>query len=92
MEAWYATALDVDGSLSRAVVSHVHVFVADVVKSFDTVDRRILDRVLSSLGLLGRFGHVYFEYHAHVRLTVLSLLLVWMIHGPGKEASRKDAP
>ena len=28
----------------------------------------ILDRVLSSLGLLGWFRHAYFEYHAHVRL------------------------
>ena len=43
-------------------------FVADVVKSFDTVDRGILDRVLSSLGLPGWFRHAYFEYHAHVRL------------------------
>ena len=46
----------------------VHVFVADVIRSFDTVDRGILDRVLSSLGLLGWFRHAYFEYHAHVRL------------------------
>ena len=36
--------------------------------SFDTVDREILDRVLSSLGLPGWFRHAYFEYHAHVRL------------------------
>ena len=43
-------------------------FVADVVKSFDTVDRTILDRVLSSLGLPGWFRHAYFEYHAHVRM------------------------
>ena len=33
-----------------------------------TVDRGVLDRVLSSLGLLGWFRHAYFEYHAHVRL------------------------
>ena len=46
----------------------VHLFVADVIKSFDTVDRRILDRVLSSLGLPGRFRDAYFEYHVHVRL------------------------
>ena len=31
--------------------SHVHVFVADVVKSFDTVDRGVLDLVLGRLGL-----------------------------------------
>ena len=35
---------------------------------FDTVDRTILDRVLSSLGLPGWFRHAYFEYHAHVRM------------------------
>ena len=41
---------------------------ADVIKSFDTVDRSILDRVLSSLGLLALFRHAHFEYQAHVRL------------------------
>ena len=41
---------------------------ADVIKSFDTVDRGILDYVLSRLGLPGWFRHVYFEYHARVRL------------------------
>ena len=41
---------------------------ADVVKSVDTVDRGILDRVLCSLGLPAWYRHAYFEYHAHVRL------------------------
>ena len=67
-EAWYISALDIEEVLSGATDSHVHLFVADVVKSFDTVDRGILDRVLSSLGLPGWFRHAYFEYHAHVRL------------------------
>ena len=31
--------------------SDVHLFVADVIKFYDTVDREVLDRVLSSLGL-----------------------------------------
>ena len=48
--------------------SDIHLFVADVIKSFDTVDRKILARVLSSLGLPGWFRHAYFEHHAHVRL------------------------
>ena len=39
-----------------------------MIKSFDTVERGILDRVLSSLGLPGWFRHACFEYHAHVRL------------------------
>ena len=45
-------------------------FVADVIKSLDIVDRGILDRVLSSIGLLAWFRHVYFEYHSHVRLRL----------------------
>ena len=54
--------------LAGAADSDVHLFVADVIKSSDTVDRSVLERVLSSLGLLGWFRHAYFEYHAHVRL------------------------
>ena len=68
VEAGYTTALDFEEVLAGAADSHVHLFVVDVIKSFDTVDRGILDRVLSSLGLLGWFRHAYFEYHAHVRL------------------------
>ena len=68
VEAWYTSALDIEEVLSGATDSHVHLFGADVVKSFDTVDRGFLDRVLSSLGLPGWFRHAYFEYHAHVRL------------------------
>ena len=54
--------------MSGALDSDVHIFVADVVKSFDTVDRGILNYVLSRLGLPGWFRHVYFEYRARVRL------------------------
>ena len=68
VEAWYTSAFDIEEVLSGSVDSHVHLFVADVIKSFDTVDRGVLDAVLSSLGLPGWFRHAYFEYHAHVRL------------------------
>ena len=68
VEAWYTTALDIEEVLSGALDSDVHLFVADVIKSFDTVDRGILDSVLSSLYLAAWFRHAYFEYHAHVRL------------------------
>ena len=68
VEAWYTTALDIEEVLAGAIDTHVHILVADVVKSFDTVDRSILDRVLSSLGLPAWFRHAYFEYHSHVRL------------------------
>ena len=58
VEAWYTSALDIEEVLTGAADSHVHLFVADVIKSFDTVDRKIFDRVLSSLGLPGWFRHV----------------------------------
>ena len=53
MEAWYTSSLDIEEVLAGAAGSHVHLFVADDIKSFDTVDRGILDRVLCSLGLPG---------------------------------------
>ena len=68
MEAWHATALHIKEVLTGAADSDAHLFVADVIKSFDTVDRRLLDWVLSSLGLPGWFRHAYVGYHAHVRL------------------------
>ena len=43
VEAWYTTAFDIEEVLAGAVDTHVHIFVADVVKSFDTVDRSILN-------------------------------------------------
>ena len=68
VDAWFTTALDIEECLAGSVDSDVHLFVADVVKSFDTLDREILDRVLSSLGLPAWFRHAYFQYHAKVRL------------------------
>ena len=63
----HITALDIEAVLS-GVVDDIRLFVADVIKSFDTVDRAILDRVLSSLGLPAKFRHAYFEYQSHVSL------------------------
>ena len=64
VEAWCTTALDIEEVLSGIFESDVHLFVAGVIKSFDTVDRGILDRVLSSLGLPAWFRHAYFEYRS----------------------------
>ena len=66
--SWYTSSLVIEEVLAGAADSHVHLFVADVIKSFDTVDRSTLDRVLCSLGLRGWFRHACFEYHARVRL------------------------
>ena len=68
VEAWYTSSLDIEEVLAGAADSHVHLSVADVVKSFDTVDREILDFFISSLGLLSWFRNAYFEYQLHVRL------------------------
>ena len=51
IEAWKTTSLYVVEVLSCAVDSDVST--ADVVKSFDTVDREVLDRVLSRFGVPG---------------------------------------
>ena len=50
VEAWFSTALDIEDVLSGTGGDQLHVMVADVIKSFDTVDRSILD--LSSPPLL----------------------------------------
>ena len=86
VEAWYTSALDIEEVLSGASDSHVHLFVADVIKSFDTVDRGILDCVLSSLGLPGWFRHAYFEYTMLMFGFVLGCLLVFVKPGHGMGA------
>ena len=59
VEAWYTSSLDIEEVLTGAADSHLHLFVADVVNSFDAVDRGILDSVLSSLGLPARWKDGY---------------------------------
>ena len=68
VEAWFTTALDIEEVLSGVGGDQLHVMVADVIKSFDTVDRSILDCTLSRLGLPGWFRKTYFAYHGQVRL------------------------
>ena len=89
VEAWYSTTLDLEESLSGALDSDVHIFVADVVKSFDTVDRGILDYVLSRLGLPGCLGMSTLSTMLFFGLG-LSCLVV--MAGLGMEGSHKDAP
>ena len=60
VDAWYATALDIEEVLTGAADSHVHLLLL--------MSSSRLIRVLSSLGLPGWFRHAYLEYHAHVRM------------------------
>ena len=68
VEAWFSTALDIEEVLSATGGDQLHVMVADVIKSFDTVDRSILDCALGRLGLPDWFRKVYFSFHSQVRL------------------------
>ena len=68
VDAWYSTAIDIEEVLSQTHTSDYHIFVADVVKSFDTVDRDILDCAFGRLGLPAWFRKVYFSFHRDVRL------------------------
>ena len=52
VEAWFSTALDIEDVLSGTGGDELHVMVADVIKSFDTVHLSILDCALGRLGLL----------------------------------------
>ena len=58
IDTWYATMVDIEEVLSNTHQGDFHVFVADVVKSFDTVDRDILDCALGYLGLPAWFHEV----------------------------------
>ena len=42
VEAWFSTALDIEEFLSGVGRDQLHVMVAGVIKSFDTVDRCLL--------------------------------------------------
>ena len=68
VDAWYTTSIDIEEVLSNTGHDDFHFFVADVVKSFDTVDRDILDCALGRLGLPAWFRKVYFSFHREVRL------------------------
>ena len=51
VDAWYSTTIDIEEVLSNTRQGNFLLFVADVVKSFDTVDPDILDCALGRLGL-----------------------------------------
>ena len=64
----FSTALDIEEGLSGACDEQLHVTVADIIKSFGTVDTSILDCALGRLGLASWFRRVYLACHVQVRL------------------------
>ena len=61
VEAWVSTGLDIEEVLSGVGGDQLHVMVAVVIKSFDTVDRSILDCARGS-------GRSIFSFYNQVRL------------------------
>ena len=90
VEAWFSTALDIEEVLSGTGVDQLHVMVADVIKSFDTVDRFILDCALGRLGLPDWFRKVFFFLVRFV--SGLSLLLVLVSFGVGMVVFTRAVP
>ena len=68
VDAWYATAIDIEEVLVKLVIMTFNISLLLVVKSFDTVDRDALDCTLGRLGLPAWFRRVYFSFHRDVRL------------------------
>ena len=81
VEAWFSTAFYIEEVLSGTGGDQLHVMVADVVKSFDTVDRSILDCALGRLGYLT--GFVIFFLFMVMFVSGSSSLLVLGSHGVG---------
>ena len=67
VDVWFSTALEIEEVLSGIGGDQLHVMVADVVKSFDTVDRSNLDCALCRPGLPGWFRRAYFSFRSQVR-------------------------
>ena len=57
VEAWFSSqALDLEEVLSGACDSRLHATVADVIETFETIDRSILYCALGRLGCLSGLG------------------------------------
>ena len=70
VDAWFSSAVEIDEVLSEASVNQLHVLVFNIILSFETVDRSILDCALGPLGLPLWFRKVYFAFHSQVLLRL----------------------
>ena len=82
VEALFSVALDIEEVLSGTGGDQLHVMVVYVIKSFDTVDRSILDCALGRLGLPDWFRKVNFLFIVRF-VSGSSLLLDMVSHGVG---------
>ena len=85
VQTWFTTVSHVEKVLSGIIEGDVHIFVADVIKSFEIVDRGVLDRVLGSWVCLVGFG---IRILSSILWFVCGLnLLGWDSLGPGMVGS-----
>ena len=81
VEAWFSTAMVIEEVLSGTGGDQLHVMIAGVIKSFDTVDRSILDCALGR-GWVCLTGFVECIFRFIVRFVSGSSLLL-VSHGVG---------
>ena len=79
IKAWFSDVSDFENDLFGTGCEQLHVLVADVLKSFDTVDRFILDCTLGRFGLPDWFHKASFSLV--IRLTGLSWTALWVVLG-----------
>ena len=86
--AWFSTALDIEKVLAQIGSDQLHVMVADVIKSFDTVDGSILDcalgRLVCLLGLGRSTSLIIVRF-----VSGLSWPRAWRSRGVGMAASHR---
>ena len=70
MDAWSATTLDISKILRGATRGDAHTLVTDVIESFDTVGRSVLDCALRRLGMPDWLRKTNFWYRADGGLVV----------------------
>ena len=89
VDAWYSTTKDIEEVLSNTRQGDFHIFVVDVVQSFDTVTRDILDCALGRLGLPAWFRRIYFSFHKEVRLRFKLAVFFKLLKLKTKTSSKK---
>ena len=77
MDAWFSTTWDIDECVGREEDDHVHIFFADVVKSFDTVDRLLLACTLQMSGCASNLWLVLVKLGLEMVASLKDARSVW---------------
>ena len=91
VESWFSTALDIEEVLSGTGGDQLHVMVADVIKSFDTVDRSFWIVLCVAWDCLTGFVRYIFLFIVRF-VSGLSLLLGLVSRGVGMGGIPQGCP